>query len=119
MSLKNLSKWLLVFAALIVAVQTTKAGGYCRCGIDTQEYQILKTDKGDAVRVWLFNYCPFPTYVLANVVATAADDGALLKADRPVRLNPWQRMPVDVPFKEAIGIVSYWYATRLGAAIPI
>jgi len=120
MRLRIVSKWLLIAMALIVSVRAANAEGYCRCGTDTREYQILKTDKGTAVRVWVFNYCPVPSYVLVNVVATAADDGALLRSDKPLRVNPWQRLPVDVPFGEAITIVNYWFATRLGGTqVPL
>lgn len=119
MRMKLVAKWLLVAAALVMAVQAADAGVACRCGAETQEYQILKSDQGTVVRVWLVNYCRFPAYFLVNVVAKAADDGALLRSDRPVRLNPWQRMPVDVVFKEDISTVSYWFATRLGSTVPI
>ena len=118
MSLKTISKWTLCAALLLVGIQAANAR-LCKCGADTREYQIVKTDKGSAVRVWVVNYCQEPAYVLVNVVATAADDGALLRSDKPVRLNPGQRMPVDVLFQEEIGVVSYWFATRLGGAIPI
>lgn len=119
MGWKLVSRWIMAAAVVFVASQAANAQMRCRCGAETQEYQILKTDKGTAVRVWVVNYCPTPSYFLVNVVATAADDGALLRADRPVRVNPWQRTPVDVQFKEDIGIVSYWFATRLGATVPI
>ena len=118
MSLKTVSKWILCAALLLVGVRAANAQG-CKCGAETREYQIVKTDKGSAVRVWVVNYCRVPAYVLVNVVATAADDGALLRSDKPVRVNPFQRTPVDVLFNEDIATVSYWFATRLGGALPI
>ena len=66
------------------------------------------------VRVWLVNTCRTSGFVLANVVAVADDDGALLKEDYPVYLTKNSRRFVDVAFPESIDHVVYWYATKLG-----